>query len=234
MLLPAEDKKLILIHALSFLHPGVYLGHVVSMKDGSVHPILELKHVSIHVLVRHFHMESLRSVIASSFAGHSLQFQFVALPFSLVVLPFSLVVASRCSPRCSLAILLCTRRMTVVSHLDDLLIKGPPRQENVSSLQIVLDTLSHFGGVVNFPNHLCILPKGSFSWACYSTVLQQEFFYPMKTVNAKTESQESSEGLSNLRFYMQVLLTMVVSIKVLMAYIKNKGILAHQLWAAIM
>ncbi|CAJ0954016.1 unnamed protein product [Ranitomeya imitator] len=142
---------------------------VVPKKDGAVRPILDLKLLNKFVRVRHFRMESLRSVIASlekgeflasvdiqdaylhipifpphqrflRFAVNNLHFQFTALPFGLASAPRVFTKVMS-----TVVSILHSRGIVVLPYLDDLLIKGPTFQSCKENVDITLDTLSRLG-----------------------------------------------------------------------------------------
>ncbi|CAJ0958217.1 unnamed protein product [Ranitomeya imitator] len=146
---------------------------VVPKKDGTVRPILDLKLLNRCVRVRHFRMESLRSVISSMERGEFLasidikdaylhipifpphqrflrfairedHFQFTALPFGLATAPSVFTKVMA-----AVMAILHSRGVVVLPYLDDLLIKGPSFQACESSVHITLDSLSRLGWLIN-------------------------------------------------------------------------------------
>ncbi|CAJ0920785.1 unnamed protein product [Ranitomeya imitator] len=155
---------------------------VVPKKDGKVRPILDLKLLNRRVRLRHFRMESLRSVIASMeaqeflcsidiqdaylhvpiFPGHHRflrfavqrdHFQFVALPFGLATVPRVFTKIMA-----ALMAILRVRGLVLFPYLDDILIKAPSFAQAHESLSIVLDTLARFGWLVNRKKS-CLIPS---------------------------------------------------------------------------
>ncbi|CAJ0962706.1 unnamed protein product [Ranitomeya imitator] len=146
---------------------------VVPKKDGKVRPILDLKLLNKCVRVRHFRMESLRSVISSMergeflasidikdaylhipiFPPHQRFFRFAVLEdhFQFTALPFGLATAPRVFTKVMAAVMaiLHSRGVVVLPYLDDLLIKGPSFQACESSVHITLDSLSRLGWLIN-------------------------------------------------------------------------------------
>ncbi|CAJ0961645.1 unnamed protein product [Ranitomeya imitator] len=145
---------------------------VVPKKDGAVRPILDLKLLNRFVRVRHFRMESLRSVISSlekgeflasvdiqdaylhipifplhqkflRFAVNNLHFQFTALPFGLASAPRVFTKVMS-----TVVSILHSRGIVVLPYLDDLLIKGPTFQSCRENVGITLDTLSRLGWLI--------------------------------------------------------------------------------------
>ncbi|XP_040286209.1 dynein heavy chain 8, axonemal [Bufo bufo] len=145
----------------------------VPKKNVSLRPILDLKALNLFARVRHFRMESFRSVIASleadeflssidiqdaylhvpialshqrflRFAVGSLHFQFVALPFGLASAPR--VFTKVLAP---LVELLRARGVALVPYLDDLLIRSPSLEDNLCSLRITLSALAQFRWLIN-------------------------------------------------------------------------------------
>ncbi|CAJ0958249.1 unnamed protein product [Ranitomeya imitator] len=147
---------------------------VVPKKDGKVRPILDLKLLNKCVRVRHFRMESLRSVISSMergeflasidikdaylhipiFPSHQrfLRFAIREDHFQFTALPFGLATAPRVFTKVMAAVMaiLHSRGVVVFPYLDDLLIKGPSFQACESSVQITLDSLSRLGWLINW------------------------------------------------------------------------------------
>ncbi|CAJ0967241.1 unnamed protein product [Ranitomeya imitator] len=155
---------------------------VVPKKDGKVRPILDLKLLNRRVRLRHFRMESLRSVIASMeaqeflcsidiqdaylhvpiFPGHHrfLRFAVQQDHFQFVALPFGLATAPRVFTKIMAALMaiLRVRGLVLFPYLDDILIKAPSFAQAHESLSIVLDTLSRFGWLVNRKKS-CLIPS---------------------------------------------------------------------------
>ncbi|CAJ0962153.1 unnamed protein product [Ranitomeya imitator] len=146
---------------------------VVPKKDGTVRPILDLKLLNRCVRVRHFRMESLRSVISSMERGEFLasidiKDAYLHIPifpphqrflrfairedhFQFTALPFGLATAPRVFTKVMAAVMaiLHSRGVVVLPYLDDLLIKGPSFQACESSVHITLDSLSRLGWLIN-------------------------------------------------------------------------------------
>ncbi|CAJ0968537.1 unnamed protein product [Ranitomeya imitator] len=146
---------------------------VVPKKDGKVRPILDLKLLNKCVRVRHFRMESLRSVISSMekgeflasidikdaylhipiFPPHQRFLRFAVLEdhFQFTALPFGLATAPRVFTKVMAAVMaiLHSRGVVMLPYLDDLLIKGPSFQACESSVHITLDSLSRLGWLIN-------------------------------------------------------------------------------------
>ncbi|CAJ0943796.1 unnamed protein product [Ranitomeya imitator] len=157
----------------SFSKSGCLLQKTVPKKGGSVLPILDLKQLNKYVRVRHFRMESLRSIIASMEKGEYLAFidiqdAYLHIPippahqsflrfaidqdhYQFVALPFGLATAPRVFTKVMAATMdvLHTRGIVVVPYLDDLLIKAPTFKDCELSVSITTDTLSHTGWLVN-------------------------------------------------------------------------------------
>ncbi|CAJ0935493.1 unnamed protein product [Ranitomeya imitator] len=155
---------------------------VVPKKDGKVRPILDLKLLNRRVRLRHFRMESLRSVIASMeaqeflcsidiqdaylhvpiFPGHHrfLRFAVQRDHFQFVALPFGLATAPRVFTKIMAALMaiLRVRGLVLFPYLDDILIKAPSFAQAHESLSIVLDTLARFGWLVNRKKS-CLIPS---------------------------------------------------------------------------
>ncbi|CAJ0944457.1 unnamed protein product [Ranitomeya imitator] len=155
---------------------------VVPKKDGKVRPILDLKLLNRRVRLRHFRMESLRSVIASMeaqeflcsidiqdaylhvpiFPGHHrfLRFAVQRDHFQFVALPFGLATAPRVFTKIMAALMaiLRVRGLVLFPYLDDILIKAPSFAQAHESLSIVLDTLARFGWLVN-QKKSCLIPS---------------------------------------------------------------------------
>ncbi|CAJ0925344.1 unnamed protein product, partial [Ranitomeya imitator] len=155
---------------------------VVPKKDGKVRPILDLKLLNRRVRLRHFRMESLRSVIASMeaqeflcsidiqdaylhvpiFPGHHrfLRFAVQQDHFQFVALPFGLATAPRVFTKIMAALMaiLRVRGLVLFPYLDDILIKAPSFAQARESLSIVLDTFSRFGWLVNRKKS-CLIPS---------------------------------------------------------------------------
>ncbi|CAJ0919414.1 unnamed protein product [Ranitomeya imitator] len=155
---------------------------VVPKKDGKARPILDLKLLNRRVRLRHFWMESLRSVIASMeaqeflcsidiqdaylhvpiFPGHHrfLRFAVQRDHFQFVALPFGLATAPRAFTKIMAALMaiLRVRGLVLFPYLDDILIKAPSFAQAHESLSIVLDTLARFGWLVNRKKS-CLIPS---------------------------------------------------------------------------
>ncbi|CAJ0930062.1 unnamed protein product, partial [Ranitomeya imitator] len=155
---------------------------VVPKKDGKVRPILDLKLLNRRVRLRHFRMESLRSVIASMEAQEFLcsidiQDAYLHVPifpehhrflrfavqqdhFQFVALPFGLATAPRVFTKIMAALMaiLRVRGLVLFPYLDDILIKAPSFAQAHESLSIVLDTLARFGWLVNRKKS-CLIPS---------------------------------------------------------------------------
>ncbi|CAJ0949104.1 unnamed protein product, partial [Ranitomeya imitator] len=134
------------------------------------------------VRLRHFRMESLRSVIASMeaqeflcsidiqdtylhvpiFSGHHRFLRFAVLRehFQFVALPFGLATAPRVFTKIMVALIaiLRVRGLVLFPYLDDILIKAPSFSQAHKSLSIVLDTLARFGWLVN-QKKSCLIPS---------------------------------------------------------------------------
>ncbi|XP_044134874.1 F-box/WD repeat-containing protein 9 isoform X1 [Bufo gargarizans] len=148
---------------------------VVPKKEGSVHPVLDLKLLNKSLRVRRFRVASLRSVIASLLPGEFLasvdirgaylhvpiteshhrflrlviggrHYQFVALPFGLATAPR--VFTKILAP---LMALLRTRGISLLLYSDDILIKAPSCHQAEDSVRITVQSLQQFGWLINFP-----------------------------------------------------------------------------------
>ncbi|CAJ0968421.1 unnamed protein product [Ranitomeya imitator] len=140
---------------------------VVPKKGDSVRPILDLKQLNKYVRVRHFRMESLRSIIASMekeeyLASIDIQDAYLPIPiapahqrflrfaidqdhYQFMALPFGLATAPRVFTKVVAATMdvLHSRGIVVVPYLDDLLIKAPTFKDCELSVSITIDTESH-------------------------------------------------------------------------------------------
>ncbi|XP_073436841.1 uncharacterized protein [Dendrobates tinctorius] len=145
----------------------------VPKKDGTVRPVLDLKLLNRFIRVRHFRMESLRSVISameqgeylasidvqdaylhiSIFPPHQrfLRFAIDGRHFQFVALPFGLATAPRIFTKVMAVVMaiLHSRGIVVLPYLDDLLVKGPSFRACEENVSITLDTLSRLGWLVN-------------------------------------------------------------------------------------
>ncbi|CAJ0924141.1 unnamed protein product [Ranitomeya imitator] len=213
---------------------------VVSEKDGSLRPILDLKQLNRHLRIRRFKMESLRSVVASMEQGEFLcsvdirdaylhvpicvrhqrflrfaiqghRYQFTALPFGLASAPrvFTKVMAA-------IMAILRSKGFLVIPYLDDLLIKGPSRQDYSQSLQLTLDTLLHLGWKINyqksflFPTQRLEFLGMEFDTSPAQVFLPKEKFLSLRRGGVR--ALKSPNPLS-LRLAMRVLGKMVASIE---------------------
>ncbi|CAJ0929351.1 unnamed protein product [Ranitomeya imitator] len=152
---------------------------VVPKKGGSVRPILDLKQLNKYVRVRHFRMESLRSIIASMDKGEYLasidiQDAYLHMPiapahqrflrfaidqdhYQFVALPFGLATAPRVFTKVMAATMnvLHSRGTVVIPYLDDLLIKAPTFKDCELSVSITIDNLSRMGWSMEGSDHRC-------------------------------------------------------------------------------
>ncbi|CAJ0919605.1 unnamed protein product [Ranitomeya imitator] len=134
---------------------------------------MDLKPLNKYVQVRHFRMESLRSIIASMEKGEYLvsidiQDTYLHIPiapahqrflriaidqdhYQFVALPFGLATAPRVFTKVMAATMdvLHSRGIVVVPYLDDLLVKAPTFKDCEINVSITIDTLSRIGWLVN-------------------------------------------------------------------------------------
>lgn len=102
--------------------------------------------------------------------------------------------------------ILCIRGVMGVPYLDDILVKAPSRQENLSRLQIVLDTLACFTWAINVPkSSFSPFQRISFLSMSFDTALAT-FFLPQEKLSTLEKDVKTLRRASpiSLSFCMQV------------------------------